>query len=199
MKTGISEASKRVSIFSFATSSTGRMLRHGGAPIWTALTVKIVQITGISVPTGKVGPGPIRTLRGHPVYGRKTFSGKKRPVKRTTFGEKETIRSREDGVGGENWETRRGRSRAGLLRSPRYLHLDLATFGALLSLRIFAPLLALLGTALATLGCIPPKEPYNANLRKTHHWSTPYRCLESSHATFPSREATFSTSKLPGK
>ena len=30
-------------------------------------------------------------------------------------------------------------------------------------------------------------------LSKTHHWSTPYRCLESSHATLPglpSRDAT---------
>ena len=52
-------------------------------------------------------------------------------------------------MGGENWETRRGRSRAGLLRSPRDLHLDLATFGARPSLRNFAPLSALLGTALA--------------------------------------------------
>ena len=55
-------------------------------------------------------------------------------------------------MGGENWETRRGRSRAGLLRSPRDLHLDLATFGALQSLRSFAALLSLLGTAFATLG-----------------------------------------------
>ena len=57
-------------------------------------------------------------------------------------------------MGGENrdWETRRGRSRAGLLRSPRDLHLDLATFGARPSLRNFDALLALLGTALATLG-----------------------------------------------
>jgi hypothetical protein len=55
-------------------------------------------------------------------------------------------------VGGENWETRLVRSQAGLLRSPRDLHLDLATFGALPSLRIFDALLALLGTALATLG-----------------------------------------------
>ena len=38
------------------------MLRHGGAPIWTALTVKTGEITGISVPTAKYGPGPIRTL-----------------------------------------------------------------------------------------------------------------------------------------
>ena len=30
-------------------------------------------------------------------------------------------------MGGENWETRLGRSRPGLLRSPRDLHLDLAT------------------------------------------------------------------------
>ena len=52
-------------------------------------------------------------------------------------------------MGGENWETRRGRSRAGLLRSPRDLHLDLATFGARQSLRNLVPLLALLGTALA--------------------------------------------------
>ena len=55
-------------------------------------------------------------------------------------------------MGGENWETRWVRSRAGLLRSPRDLHLDLATFGARQSLRKFVPLLALLGTALATLG-----------------------------------------------
>ena len=55
-------------------------------------------------------------------------------------------------MGGENWETRRGRSRAGLLRSPRDLHFVFATFGARQSLRKFAPLLALLGTALATLG-----------------------------------------------
>ena len=41
-----------------------RMLCHGGAPIWTALTVKTGEITGISIPTGKVGPGPIRTLIG---------------------------------------------------------------------------------------------------------------------------------------
>ena len=54
-------------------------------------------------------------------------------------------------MGGENWETRLGRSRAGLLRSPRDLHFVFATFGALQSLRTFA-LLALLGTALATLG-----------------------------------------------
>ena len=39
------------------------MLRHGGAPIWTALTVETGEITGISVPTGKVGPGPIRSLK----------------------------------------------------------------------------------------------------------------------------------------
>ena len=85
---------------------------------------------------------------------------KKCPVKRNTFRGK-IVRSREDGVGGENWETRRGRSRAGLLRSPRDLHLDLATFGARQSLRNSTPLLALLGTALATLGHIPPKEPWN--------------------------------------
>ena len=63
-------------------------------------------------------------------------------------------------MGGENWETRLGRSRAGLLRSPRDL-LDLATFGARQSLSNSPPLLALLGTALATLGHIPPKEPWN--------------------------------------
>ena len=40
-------------------------------------------------------------------------------------------------MGGENWETRRGRSRAGLLRSPRDLHFVFATFGALPSLRNF--------------------------------------------------------------
>ena len=55
-------------------------------------------------------------------------------------------------MGGENWETRRGRSRAGLLRSPRDLHFVFATFGARQSLRNSPPLLALLGTALATLG-----------------------------------------------
>ena len=55
-------------------------------------------------------------------------------------------------MGGENWETRRGRSRAGLLRSPRDLHFVFATFGARPSLRNFDALLALLGTALATLG-----------------------------------------------
>ena len=55
-------------------------------------------------------------------------------------------------MGGENWETRWVRSRAGLLRSPRDLHLDLATFGARQSLRNSDTLLALLGTALATLG-----------------------------------------------
>ena len=42
---------------------------------------------------------------------------------------------------GENWETRKktrlGRSRAGLLRSPRDLHFVFATFGALPSLRNF--------------------------------------------------------------
>ena len=55
-------------------------------------------------------------------------------------------------MGGENWETRLGRSRAGLLRSPRDLHFVFATFGARQSLRNSTPLLALLGTALATLG-----------------------------------------------
>ena len=55
-------------------------------------------------------------------------------------------------MGGENWETRWVRSRAGLLRSPRDLHFEFATFGARQSLRKFVPLLALLGTALATLG-----------------------------------------------
>ena len=39
-----------------------------------------------------------------------------------------------------------------MLRSPRDLHFVFATFGALQSLRNFAPLLALLVTALATLG-----------------------------------------------
>ena len=53
-------------------------------------------------------------------------------------------------MGGENWETRLGRSLLGLLRSPRDLHLDLATFGARQSLRNSDTLLALLGTALAT-------------------------------------------------
>ena len=55
-------------------------------------------------------------------------------------------------MGGENWETRRGRSRAGLLRSPRDLHFVFATFGARQSLRNLVPLLALLGTALAHSG-----------------------------------------------
>ena len=105
-------------------SSTGRMLCHGGAPIWTGLTVKDAPC-----------------LRSENVF------RKKCPVKRNT-----KKRPWEDGVGGENWETRRGRSRAGLLRSPRDLHLDLATFGALQSLRIFDTLLALFGTAFATLG-----------------------------------------------
>ena len=53
-----SEQTCRTSCFSI-----GRMLCHGGAPIWTALTVKTGEITGISFPTGKVGPGPIRTVR----------------------------------------------------------------------------------------------------------------------------------------
>ena len=53
-----SEQTCRTSCFSI-----GRMLCHGGAPIWTALTVKTGEITGISFSTGKVGPGPIRTLR----------------------------------------------------------------------------------------------------------------------------------------
>ena len=55
-------------------------------------------------------------------------------------------------MGGENWGTRWVRSRAGLLRSPRDLHFVFATFGARQSLRNSPPLLALLGTALATLG-----------------------------------------------
>ena len=53
-----SEQTCRTSCFSI-----GRMLCHGGAPIWTALTVETGEITGISFPTAKVGPGPIRTLR----------------------------------------------------------------------------------------------------------------------------------------
>ena len=76
-------------------------------------------------------------------------------------------------MGGENWETRRGRSRAGLLRSPRDLHLDLATFGALQSLRNSTPLLALLGTALATLGRIPPKEPWNGQALQVRYQGAP--------------------------
>ena len=52
-----SEQTCRTSCFSI-----GRMLCHGGAPIWTALTVETGEITGISIPTGKVGTGPIRTL-----------------------------------------------------------------------------------------------------------------------------------------
>ena len=71
-------------------------------------------------------------------------------------------------VGGENWETRWVRSRAGLLQSPRDLHLDLATFGARHSLRNSDTLLALLGTALATLEHIPPKEPWNGPVLTTH-------------------------------
>ena len=42
--------------------SIGRMLRHGGAPIWTGLTVKTGEITGIFCSIGKYGPRPIRTL-----------------------------------------------------------------------------------------------------------------------------------------
>ena len=76
-------------------------------------------------------------------------------------------------MGGENWETRLGRSRAGLLRSPRDLHLDLATFGALQSLRNSTPLLALLGTALATLGRIPPKEPWNGQALQVRYQGAP--------------------------
>jgi hypothetical protein len=57
-------------------------------------------------------------------------------------------------VGGENWETRLVRSRAGLLQSPRDLHFVFATFGALPSLRTFAPLLALLGTAIQIHTCL---------------------------------------------
>ena len=76
-------------------------------------------------------------------------------------------------MGGENWETRRGRSRAGLLRSPRDLHLDLATFGARPSLRNFDALLALLGTALATLGRIPPKEPWNGQALQVRYQGAP--------------------------
>ena len=76
-------------------------------------------------------------------------------------------------MGGENWETRLGRSRAGLLRSPRDLHLDLATFGARQSLRSFAALLALLGTALATLGHIPPKEPWNGQALQVRYQGAP--------------------------
>ena len=76
-------------------------------------------------------------------------------------------------MGGENWETRRGRSRAGLLRSPRDLHLDLATYGARPSLRNFAPLLALLGTALAALGHIPPKEPWDGQALQVWYQGAP--------------------------
>ena len=60
-----SEQTCRTSCFSI-----GRMLCHGGAPIWTALTVKTGEITGISFPTGKVGPGPIRTLMETKNFGR---------------------------------------------------------------------------------------------------------------------------------
>ena len=76
-------------------------------------------------------------------------------------------------MGGENWETRWVRSRAGLLRSPRDLHLDLATFGARQSLRNLVPLLALLGTALATLGHIPPKEPWNGQALQVRYQGAP--------------------------
>ena len=76
-------------------------------------------------------------------------------------------------MGGENWETRWVRSRAGLLRSPRDLHLDLATFGARPSLRNFDALLALLGTALATLGRIPPKEPWNGQALQVRYQGAP--------------------------
>ena len=55
-------------------------------------------------------------------------------------------------MGGENWETRWVRSRTGLLQSPRDLHFVFATLEARPSLRNSTPLLALLGTALATLG-----------------------------------------------
>ena len=82
-------------------------------------------------------------------------------------------------MGGENWETRWVRSRAGLLRSPRDLHLfalDLATFGALQSLRSFAALLALLGTALATLGHIPPKEPWDGQALQVRYQGAPKGC-----------------------
>ena len=48
-------------------------------------------------------------------------------------------------MGGENWETRLGRSRAGLLRSPRDLHFVFATFGARPSLRNFDALLVVNG------------------------------------------------------
>jgi len=76
-------------------------------------------------------------------------------------------------VGGENWETRWVRSRPGLLRSPRDLHLDLATFGARQSLRKLPPLLALLGTALAPLGHIPPKEPWNGQALQVRYQGAP--------------------------
>ena len=76
-------------------------------------------------------------------------------------------------MGGENWETRWVRSRAGLLRSPRDLHFVFATFGARPSLRNFAPLLALLGTALAALGHIPPKEPWNGQALQVRYQGAP--------------------------
>ena len=53
-------------------------------------------------------------------------------------------------MGGENRETRLGRSRAGLLQSARDFHLVFVTFGALQSLRNSDPLFALLGTAIET-------------------------------------------------
>ena len=98
---------------------------------------------------------------------REKVSGKKKYVR----GKRD--RSREDGVGGENWETRRGRSRAGLLRSPRDLHFVFATFGARPSLRNSDALLALLGTALATLGRIPPKEPWNGQALQVRYQGAP--------------------------
>ena len=79
-------------------------------------------------------------------------------------------------MGGENWETRWVRSRAGLLQSPRDLHLDLATFGARHSLRNSDTLLALLGTALATLEHIPPKEPWEGQTLQVRYQGAPKGC-----------------------
>ena len=76
-------------------------------------------------------------------------------------------------MGGENWETRLVRSQGVLLQSTRDLHLDLATFGALQSLRIVDALLALLGTALAALVHIPPKEPCDGQALQVRYQGAP--------------------------
>ena len=82
------------------------MLRHGGAPIWTALTVETGEITGISFPTGKVGPGPIRTLRGVRRRSENVFREK-------VSGKKKYVRGKRDhkltGPGRTVWVVRTGR------------------------------------------------------------------------------------------